>query len=109
MVVRDLSHHCATISHAPSLDDSGSFEVKGPEAPCGRFCYIQSIFLRRKPDAIRSFHRKDDLLNGIAIDSPQASSRLLTEFTRAEEFTIELQDGEVIEVDSGQLAQMLGE
>lgn len=48
-------------------------------------------------------------LNGIAIDSPQASSRLLTEFAQAEKFTIELQDGEVIEVDSGQLAQLLGD
>jgi general secretion pathway protein C len=48
-------------------------------------------------------------LNGISIDSPQASSRLLTEFTQAEEFTIELQDGEVIEVDAGQLSQMLGD
>jgi general secretion pathway protein C len=48
-------------------------------------------------------------LNGISIDSPQASSRLLTEFTQAEEFTIELQGGEVIEVDSEQLSDMLGD
>jgi general secretion pathway protein C len=48
-------------------------------------------------------------LNGISIDSPQASSRLLTEFTQAEEFTIELQDGQVIEVDAGQLSQILGD
>ena len=48
-------------------------------------------------------------LNGISIDSPQASSRLLTEFTQAEEFKIELQDGEVIEVDSGELSDMLGD
>ena len=48
-------------------------------------------------------------LNGIAIDSPQASSRLLTEFTQAEEFEIELQNGTVHSVDAGQLEQMLGE
>lgn len=48
-------------------------------------------------------------LNGIAIDSPQASSRLLSEFTQAEEFTIELQDGQVIEVGGDELAQMLGD
>lgn len=47
-------------------------------------------------------------LNGIMIDSPQASSRLLTEFTQADEFEIELKDGQVIEVDSTQLSQMLG-
>ena len=48
-------------------------------------------------------------LNGIAIDSPQASSRLLTEFTQAEEFTIELQDGERIDVPPEQLLELLGE
>jgi general secretion pathway protein C len=48
-------------------------------------------------------------LNGISIDSPQASSRLLTEFTQAEEFTIELKDGQVIDVNAGQLSQMLGD
>jgi len=48
-------------------------------------------------------------LNGIAIDSPQASSRLLSEFTQAEEFTIELQDGQVIEVGGDELAGMLGD
>jgi general secretion pathway protein C len=46
-------------------------------------------------------------LNGIDIDSPQASSRLLTEFARADEFEIELGDGEVIEVDSEELADLL--
>ena len=46
-------------------------------------------------------------LNGIDIDSPQASSRLLTEFARADEFTIELADGEVIEVDSDELSDLL--
>lgn len=46
-------------------------------------------------------------LNGIEIDSPQASSRLLTEFARADEFTIELADGEVIEVDSEELSDLL--
>ncbi|MEE2672553.1 MAG: type II secretion system protein GspC [Myxococcota bacterium] len=46
-------------------------------------------------------------LNGIEIDSPQASSRLLTEFARADEFEIELGDGELIEVDSEELSEML--
>jgi len=48
-------------------------------------------------------------LNGIMIDSPQASSRLLTEFTQADEFEIELKDGQLIEVDSAQLSQILGD
>jgi general secretion pathway protein C len=46
-------------------------------------------------------------LNGIEIDSPQASSRLLTEFARADEFEIELGDGEIIEVDSEELEDLL--
>jgi len=48
-------------------------------------------------------------LNGISIDSPQASSRLLTELTQAEEFKIELQDGEVIDVPPDELENLLGD
>jgi len=48
-------------------------------------------------------------LNGIQIDSPQASSRLLTEFTQAEEFRIEIEGGRTIDVDPNTLAELLEE
>ncbi|MCA9511556.1 MAG: hypothetical protein KC560_12685 [Myxococcales bacterium] len=46
-------------------------------------------------------------LNGIAIDSPQASSRLLSEFTQAEEFDIVKQDGSTLHVGTSELEGML--
>jgi len=48
-------------------------------------------------------------LNGVAIDSPQASTKLLTEFTSAGEFKIETKSGQTIEVGAKELDTLMAE
>ncbi|MEE3332591.1 MAG: type II secretion system protein N [Myxococcota bacterium] len=48
-------------------------------------------------------------LNGITIDSPQASSKLLTEFTNAKEFNVLMLDGREIKVNASELVELPGD
>jgi len=47
-------------------------------------------------------------LNGITIDSPQASSKLLSEFTNAKEFDVLMLDGREITVSASELEELPG-